>query len=851
MTGTSQGYGRVNKSADTPITKRGISLTAQFTLFFIVFILGLFAIIAITSIQQFNDAAATTASRLGYPILKRASSLIDGDAFEKLSKTLDPLDPFYEETRLKLLALKEETQCLYLYTMSKYTDTIHKFIIDGGNPDDEGFSHLGADEDIREYTSAYLLTYETKSPQSSQMNLLSSWGWLISSYMPIFNSSGDMVGVIGCDFEAQTIFDAIYSRILQQIVYAVIFIFIGMILYWFMLRAITKQNRILMDLTNKAEQASRSKSNFLARTSHEIRTPMNAIIGLSELAQREYGKPKALEYIAGIKNAGAGLMAIINDILDFSQIESGALPLHPAPYQTASLLNDALAIIRVRLSEKSLKLVVAVSPDLPESMIGDAGRVRQIMLNLLSNAVKYTENGFIKFSASGERLHENAARLTFIVEDSGIGIKSEDLPKLFGEFSRVDEKRNINIEGTGLGLTITRSLCRAMGGDITVRSEYGRGSVFTAMLTQEVADWKPMGELSEISMNRDDEPCATFIAPEAEVLVVDDFHSNLLVAEGLLAPYGMRVFTCLSGLEAVKLVRERFFDLVLMDHMMPEMDGVEAIHAIRAISGKRFRTLPVIALTANAVSGMREMFLENGFDDFLSKPIETAKLDATLKKWLPEGKRRKPPQDASGNPDSAPSAEMPVPEIEGVDAASGMARIGGSKSRYLELLAMFCRDAQAGSELLGKTPDHASLRSFTTLVHALKSAAANIGADGLSQTAASLEMAGRETDMPVIRDKLPAFREELAGLTARIGAVLESARNGNGEEGAGPEMTKTLARLRGALQAKDFDAVDAALARLQALPLPAKTRAAVSEAADSILVADFGKAADRLADLPN
>jgi signal transduction histidine kinase/CheY-like chemotaxis protein/HPt (histidine-containing phosphotransfer) domain-containing protein len=628
-----------------------------------------------------------------------------------------------------------------------------------------------------------------------------------------------------------------------------------------MQNVLESQNQELVLLNRQATASSRAKSDFLARTSHEIRTPMNAILGLSELARREHGKPKALEYIMGIKSAGASLLAIINDILDFSKIESGNLPIHPAPYGTASLLNDTLTVIRVRMAETPLELISDISPDIPGNMIGDAGRIKQILLNLLSNAVKYTKKGFIRFSASGEPSAADTIRLTFTVEDSGIGIRKEDMPKLFGEFMRIDEKRNINIEGTGLGLVIARSLCRAMDGDITARSEYGKGSVFTATLVQTVTDWKPMGDMTDISTDRAETQCVTFIAPEAEVLVVDDFSSNLLVAEGLLMPYQMRVFTCLNGHEAVALVRERPFDLVLMDHMMPEMDGVEATHAIRGMSGERCRALPIIALTANAVSGMREMFLENGFNDFLSKPIETAKLDAVLKKWIPEGKRRNAPENGGISP-SEGMPEMAFPEIAGVDVAAGLARIGGSKSRYLELLEMFCRDAQAGFALLEQAPplaDHWSerflaatgfalddfpLRPFTTLVHALKSASANIGADLLSQSAALLEKAGREADLPTIRDKLPPFREELAALMERIRESTAAARAGNSETGVEPDVGEALARLRDALEAKDIDAIDDALARLQALPLTAKTREDVSGIADFVLAAEFTQATE-------
>jgi signal transduction histidine kinase len=386
-----------------------------------------------------------------------------------------------------------------------------------------------------------------------------------------------------------------------------------------------------------SERASKAKSDFLARTSHEIRTPMNAIIGFSELAQREHGKPGALEYIRGIRSAGASLLTIINDILDFSKIESGGLQLAPAPYRASSLLNDAVTLIRVRMGERPVKLVTELSRDIPSVMTGDSGRIRQILLNLLSNAVKYTERGRIRLSAEAERVGEDSARLSFEVEDTGLGIRPEDLARLFGEFTRLDEKRNSGVEGTGLGLAIARSLCRAMGGDIEAESTYGIGSVFRAWIVQKVVDWTPMGPLAEGGGELQESGRASFAAPGAEVLIVDDYASNLMVAEGLLAPYGMRLTFASGGPESVALAGGRRFDLILMDHMMPEMDGMEACRAIRAMKGGSH--VPIVALTANAVAGMREMYLANGFDDFLSKPVDPVRLDGILLRWIPPSKR--------------------------------------------------------------------------------------------------------------------------------------------------------------------------------------------------------------------
>ncbi|MDR2603790.1 MAG: response regulator, partial [Desulfovibrio sp.] len=383
-----------------------------------------------------------------------------------------------------------------------------------------------------------------------------------------------------------------------------------------------------------------------------------------------------------------------------------------------------------------------------------------------------------------------------------------------------------------------------------VTSEYGKGTVFTATLTQRVADWKPMGNMGDIPPRSMETQRATFVAPDAEVLIVDDFSSNLLVVEGLLAPYRTRISSCLNGREAVALVQERSFDLVLMDHMMPEMDGVEATAAIRALGG-RFAELPIIALTANAVSGMREMFLENGFNDFLSKPIDVPKLDEVLKEWIPARKRQRTPADSGKAPEAAapPSDIVPLfPEMSGLDVAAGIARIGGSQSRYLHLLDTFRRDVEAGSALLEKEPEAVALQPFITLVHALKGALANIGADAQSRLAALLEQAGREGDVPMIRATLPAFREELAALTKRIGEISAQARSGDAGREDGLEA-EPLERLRQALEARDIDGTDAVLAELQALPLDDKTRAAVAETADLVLLADFQRAASAVSAL--
>jgi signal transduction histidine kinase/CheY-like chemotaxis protein len=392
----------------------------------------------------------------------------------------------------------------------------------------------------------------------------------------------------------------------------------------------------LQNQTRLAVEASHAKSAFLAKMSHEIRTPMNVVVGLAEVLLRRDLPADAAKEARHIKQAGISLLSIINDILDFSKIEAGKMDIVDAEYSFLDLIRDVEGIIRFRVTGKPVDFITRIDAGLPDSLRGDMNRIRQILLNLLTNAVKYTRRGSVTFTVSGAMQEDGTIRLSFEVADTGIGIRQEDMGDLFSSFRRVDVRTHQDIEGTGLGLTIARSLCRAMGGDVAAASEYGKGSVFTAELIQRVVEQRPRGT----SAARKKARIVTFIAPEADVLIVDDLPGNLLVAEGLLAPYRMRIFTCASGREAVDLVKKHPFDLVLMDHMMPEMDGVEATLAIRALGEERCRTMPVVALTANAVSGMREMFLENGFNDFLSKPIDVSRLERLLTQWIPAGKRR-------------------------------------------------------------------------------------------------------------------------------------------------------------------------------------------------------------------
>ena len=393
--------------------------------------------------------------------------------------------------------------------------------------------------------------------------------------------------------------------------------------------------------TAEVEAANKAKTMFLAKMSHEIRTPMNAIVGMTELALREELPPRVRENANAVQHAAAHLLSIINDILDISKIESGKLEIVPTNYLLSSLINDVVSIIKTKLadSDSKIRLITNIDSKIPNSLFGDETRIRQILLNILGNAVKYTEKGSITFSLNGEIVNNQKVILFAEVSDTGRGIKSEDITKLFSDFVQVDLAANKGVEGTGLGLAITQNLVRLMDGDIKVESIYGEGSKFSITLPQGIHSLEPVAELNLNTehINAIKSKIETFSAPNAKVLVVDDIGINLRVAKGLLAPYNMKIDLCLSGSEAIEKIKNNHYDLVFMDHMMPEMDGMEAVKQIREFSPN----LTIIALTANAVSGMREKFIENGFNDFLSKPIDTRKLNDILEKWIPRELRKK------------------------------------------------------------------------------------------------------------------------------------------------------------------------------------------------------------------
>ncbi|MCD7726340.1 MAG: ATP-binding protein [Clostridiales bacterium] len=388
-----------------------------------------------------------------------------------------------------------------------------------------------------------------------------------------------------------------------------------------------------------AVRANEAKSEFLANMSHEIRTPLNAIIGMNEMVMREEISPQAQKYAQNIYNAGQTLLAIINDILDFSKIESGKMEIVPVTYELSSVLNDVVNMVTQKVHDKGLSFITDVASDIPYQLFGDEVRIRQIMLNIVNNAVKYTQKGSVTLRMDWEWIDEVKMLLKLSVEDTGIGIKEEDLRKLFKGFQRVDLAANRNVEGTGLGLAITKRLVEQMDGTITVESVYHQGSVFTVTLPQVVMNDRPMGDFENAYQKMHKNRVAEtehFTAPEARMLIVDDNRVNLAVAKGLVKNTMIQMDTAESGMEALEKVRTNRYHIILLDHMMPEMNGLETIKLMREQEENMSRDAAVIALTANAISGSREMYMAAGFNDYLSKPIDVIKYTEIIRKYLPQ-----------------------------------------------------------------------------------------------------------------------------------------------------------------------------------------------------------------------
>ena len=538
----------------------------------------------------------------------------------------------------------------------------------------------------------------------------------------------------------------------------------------------------LLIVSERAIAASEAKSSFLSNMSHEIRTPINAVLGMNEMILRESHSTNILEYATSIQSAGRNLLHLINDILDFSKIEEGKMEIVPVKYNTVSLINNLVATVSERARSKKLDLILDIDKDLPSEMFGDDLRISQVIINILTNAVKYTEQGYVKFTMRKEKCEDDHVELYVSVEDTGIGIKKEDLPKLFESFERLDVEKNRSIEGTGLGMSIVVNLLRMMNSKIEVKSEYGKGSTFYFTISQQVINETPIGDYTGKTESVQSKEEITFSAKKAKILVVDDNEMNLKVAKNLLGLFGITPSLCDSGFEAIECLRKERFDMILLDHMMPKMDGIETFKRIKEENLVDPDTA-VIALTANAINGAREQYLEAGFNDYLSKPIEIEQLEEQIKKWLPESLLNDQDDDEiiefapeSSEEDAGEEVSddfvKKLEELD-IDTQAGLHYCVGDKSFYYETLSDYVGSYDERIGELNKFFEEKAWHDFEIKIHALKSASKTIGATKLSEKALNLETAASKSEVDYITDNYPGFAKGYKELIDQLRQIIK------------------------------------------------------------------------------
>lgn len=665
----------------------------------------------------------------------------------------------------------------------------------------------------------------------------------------------------------------------------------------FVITDLTDKMNLIDQLNESREEAvaaNEAKSAFLANMSHEIRTPMNAIIGMSEIILQKDTPSDIKDNVINIRNSGKGLLTIINDILDLSKIESGKFEIIEDEYMIPSLITDIVNIISIRLENKPIEFIVNIDPTMPNNLIGDEIRIKQILINILGNSVKFTQKGFIKFSMNYKQ-NKDEFYLIMKVEDSGIGIKQEDIHALFGAFNQVDTRKNRKIQGTGLGLAISKNLAELMGGNITLESEYGEGTTFIITVKQHIKDYRPIAEIKnkevehimiyeknqsfresfaytleklnvkynlcfdEISLReavsknkityifsrrcalskiqdvmreyninpkilvllnmndalgsarnfnevylplfciqvadiindemREFQYKQTGISEEqivpmpfAKILIVDDNEVNLQVAKGLMNPYEMRIECATSGQDAINKIKTSKYDLIFMDHMMPGLDGVDTTKLIRNLEVNYYKEVPIVALTANALSEAREMFLSEGFNDFLAKPIELSKLNFILKKWILSRHSETNYRNDSVLLESnkfEENIEVVNFEVKGIELTVGVNNVGGDIEVYMSILETYYKETKSKIKDLYETIKNKDIQLFTTYIHGLKSSSGSIGAEEISNLAKKLEFAGKENDLEYINNHIDEFADKTFRILENIDIFIKEKNHKN------------------------------------------------------------------------
>ncbi len=600
-----------------------------------------------------------------------------------------------------------------------------------------------------------------------------------------------------------------------------------------------RESDALREAKELAEQASESRGRFLANMSHELRTPINTILGMNEMVLRETSEDNTRERAMDVKSSAQILLGLINDVLDFSRIESGMLTILPVDYDLSGLVRNLSLLSDNRARAKSLIYEAEIEPSLPLKLYGDDIRIQQVLANLLTNAVKYTSAGTITLRMSGSRTGDDNIILHCEVSDTGMGIKPEDIEKLYSltPFTRVDENRNRSVEGSGLGLPIIVNLLHLMDSQLHIDSVYGEGSKFWFDLPQKIVSAEPIGDIRKRleQQAREYEYRTALYAPKAKIMVVDDNSLNRKIFVSLLKETGIQITTASSGFKCLELVQDERFDLIFMDHLMPEMDGLETFKRLQSLENNLCKSTPVIALTANAFVEVRDMFLAAGFNAFMSKPIVSEKLEALLLKMLPSELLEKEP------PRAQRKRETEFPAFEGVDWDFALLHLA-DRDLLLSMLRDFARSLEREMETLTAleqkldTPEGVS--SYRTRVHALKSTAATVGVLSVSELARLLEAAAVAGDRAKIERLSPVLMEELERTKERLSPLTADSKERKPLEEK-EQLADILELLRSALADMDIAQSDALCAQLDSYEYAPNLREPVQELIEAVSSLDF------------